>query len=72
MGKFIKLQLANGRNYSLDIHHIVSFRLISQNPLALIRTCIINRFGGKIYVKQTPAMIMLMLNHARYSGVSNY
>lgn len=72
MGKFIKLQLANGRNYRLDIQHIVSFRLISHNPLALIRTCIINSFGGKVYVRQTPAMIMLMLNHARYAGIGSY
>lgn len=63
MERFIKLNLENGKTCALNIQNIVSFWLINANPLAAIKTCIINHLGDKIHVRQTPAMIMLMLNH---------
>lgn len=63
MEKIIKLNLENGRIFALDIRNIVSFWLINANPLAAIKTCIIDQLGDRIHVRQTPAMIVLMMNH---------
>lgn len=63
MEKFIKLNLASGATCSINVRHIVSFRLVNHNPLASEKTCIINVFGHKLHVRQTPAMIILMLNY---------